>query len=52
MGAVKEYYKESKQEDDRMYEEWKKDSIKLQRLAKNQSIIERIKEYFVRKGIK
>ena len=49
---IKEYYKESKQEDDRIYDEWKKESFKLVKAKTNSTIIERIKQYFIRKGIK
>jgi len=52
MGAVKGYYKESKQEDDRMYDDWKKESLKLLPPKSNPTIIEKIKQYFIKKGIK
>ena len=52
MGAVKGYYKEIRQEDDRMYDEWKRDSIKHLPIKTNPTIVDRIKEYFRRKGIK
>ena len=49
MGAVKEYYKKPNQEDDRVYDEWKKESLKL--LSPKKSIAQRIRDYF-KKGIK
>ena len=52
MGIVKEYYKEPEQEDDRTYNAWKKESLKVLTPKKNPSVIERIKQYFIRKGIK
>ena len=51
MGKVKEHYKENKQEDDRMYNEWKKESIKLLPIKTNPTIVDRIKKYFKSKTI-
>ena len=50
MGAVKEYYKKSNQEDDRVYDEWKNASLKL--LSPKKSITQKIRDYFKKKGMK
>ena len=51
MGAVKEYYhhRSTNRSDDRVFNEWKKESLKL--LPPKKSIAQKIRDYF-KKGIK
>ena len=56
MGKMAELWEkqsiEADQEDPKLYDEWKKESFKLLKAKTNPTIIERIKQYFIRKGIK